>query len=117
MSPSDQWIHVSEKIDELARDTNRQFAELRQEQKDDRHAIRGELQSLVNAVGERFAGATTRLTVIETERKAEAETAKQRERVQESATRWKVLWISLGVSLLGPKLVDLLKELFWWKSQ
>lgn len=109
MSPSDQWNHVAAQIDRLAEETSRQFDLMRQQQKDDRHALRNELQSVVGRVSTEFAdlrkelvGVDKRTLVMETEKKIEADLSLKR-----------ATWVSVGIGLAW----SVFQFLFGWYSK
>jgi len=109
MSPDAQWNYVAEKIDRLIESNEKQFSDLRQQQKEDRHAIRnemqtgfGKLQMDLQSLRTEQWGTDRRLLVVETERKSE-----------EGAAAKRATWISLGIGLVW----SIFQFLFGWMDK
>lgn len=102
MSVDQQWRYVSDKIDDLRESNDRQFKELREEQKADRHALRGEMQQIVGRVSGEMQSIRDRVLTVEIERKSEIGLSTKR-----------AGWIAVAVSLLGAFVLRLLEK--WWK--
>lgn len=99
MSPTEQ-SYLAQKIDEMAMETNRRFDKLHEQQKEDRHALRndmqlgfGKTQAEVAELRRELTGADRRLLIVETERKSEQNAAVRR-------AGWVSLAIGLGWSVL-----------------
>lgn len=99
MSPSEQWVYVAEKIDELRKDSKEERHQLRNDMNAGFDKVRYEVQKL----REDLTDTDKRLLVVETERKGEANSAAKRATLISSAIV--IVWSILS------KLTD-----WYWKK-
>lgn len=97
MSPSEQWVYVAEKIDELRKDS-----------KEERHALRSDMNAgfdkvrlEVQRLREDLTATDKRLLVVETERRSESNVAAKR-----------AAWISVGIGV-GWSVLAKLSDWYW----
>lgn len=113
MSPSDQFLFLTERIDKGQEQARDQFAEIQRQMQSDRHAMRndmqagfGKVQADIQSLRAELTGTDRRLIVVETERKSEA-----------GASSKRATWIALAISLGWSVLATIAGWIFGWHGK